>query len=87
MSKDTDWWVYMLTCSDGSLYTGITTDVARRVKEHNGEGLRDLGSKYTKARRPVVLAYKEKAQDRSAASKREAEIKKLPKVEKNKLLH
>lgn len=69
------WNVYMLRCADGTLYTGITTDVARRVAEHNGEG--GLGARYTRSRRPVTLAYMEPAGDRAAAARREAAIKQL----------
>ena len=66
------WYVYMLRCGDGSLYTGSTTDVARRLREHqNG-----TGAKYTRTRPPVTLAYTEEAPDRSAAQRREAAIKK-----------
>lgn len=73
------WWVYILKCADNTLYTGITTDVERRVDEHNHE---NLGAKYTKARRPVTLLYKEACENRSAASKRESAIKKLKRSEK-----
>jgi len=69
------WAVYILRCADGSLYTGITRDVARRVKEHNSNGL--LAARYTRTRRPVVLVYQEPAATRSAASKREYRIKRL----------
>jgi len=51
------WWVYIVSCADATLYTGITTDVERRVAEHNSESL--LAAKYTRARQPVVLVYKE----------------------------
>ena len=63
----------MVQCADNSLYTGITTELERRVKEHNKS---DKGAKYTKVRRPVHLVYSEKYPDRSTASKREYEIKK-----------
>jgi putative endonuclease len=63
--------VYLLECADGSIYTGITTDVLRRLKEHK-EG---KGAHYTKARKAMNIVYSEKAKDRSAAQKREAEIK------------
>lgn len=69
------WWVYMLCCVDGSLYTGITTDIARRVAEHNGDG--GLGARYTRSRRPVELVYVEAAAGRAAATRREAAIKQL----------
>ncbi len=69
------WFVYMLRCADGSLYTGITTDIERRLAEHNGEGT--LGARYTRSRRPVTLAYAEATADRASASRREAAIKRL----------
>jgi len=74
------WWVYMLRCVDGSLYTGITTDVARRVAEHNGDG--GPGARYTRSRRPVELAYVEAAAGRAAATRREAAIKRLDRERK-----
>lgn len=74
--------VYILECEDGSLYTGITTDVVRRLKEHK-EG---IGSHYTKAHKPVGFLYVEKQKDRSSASKREAEIKKMPRSKKLELI-
>ena len=76
------WFVYMLRCADGTLYTGVTTDVTRRVSEHNGEGAKGKGAKYTKARRPITLAYQEVVSDRSAAQIREAAIRKCTKFEK-----
>lgn len=78
------WYVYILKCSDSSLYTGVTTDIVRRLDEHNHS---PLGAKYTKPRRPVTLFYKEIHQNRTEATKREAEIKKLPRVKKIKLSH
>lgn len=70
----------MLRCADGTLYTGITTDIARRVAEHNGEG--GLGARYTRSRRPVQLVYVEAAADRAEAARREAAIKRLDRVHK-----
>lgn len=70
----------MLRCADGSLYTGITTDVHRRVAEHNGDAR--LGARYTRARRPVQLVYAEGAADRAEASRREAAIKRLDRARK-----
>jgi putative endonuclease len=78
------WTVYILRCADGSLYTGITKDVARRVKEHNSSGL--PGAKYTRARRPVALVYQEPAATRAAAARREYRIKRLRRGEKQKLV-
>lgn len=81
-----NWFVYMVRCSDNSLYSGITTDVKRRVAEHNGEVAgKDKGAKYTKARRPVTLAYTKCCKDRSAAAKAEAALRKLSKAEKEEL--
>lgn len=73
----------MVRCADGTLYTGISPDVRRRIMLHN-EG---NGAKYTAGRRPVTLVYSEKLTDRSAASKREAEIKKLSRLQKEALIH
>ena len=69
------WFVYIMRCADGTLYTGITTDLARREQEHNAE---KKGARYTRNRRPVVLVYSEAVENRSEASKREHAIKKLP---------
>jgi putative endonuclease len=79
------WYVYMLRCSDGTYYSGVTTDLDRRVKEHNGEGVAGKGAKYTKARRPVRLAYSEPALDRSVAQKREHALRQLTRTEKEKV--
>ncbi|MFA6534138.1 MAG: GIY-YIG nuclease family protein [Patescibacteria group bacterium] len=75
--------LYILLCSDATLYTGITTDLARRVAEHNGGR---LGAKYTRARRPVRVVYSRKFKNRGAAAREEARIKKLKKSEKLKLI-
>jgi len=75
--------LYILECADKTLYTGITTNLDRRIDEHNDSR---LGAKYTLARRPVKLAYSKKFKNRSAASKEEARIKKLAKYEKLKLI-
>lgn len=77
------WYVYILKCADGTLYCGSTTDVKRRVLEHNGVGPK--GAKYTKVRRPVVLMYTEPCLTRSDAGKREWEIKHLKRNEKQKM--
>jgi putative endonuclease len=67
------YYVYIVKCSDETLYTGITTQLNRRIKEHNSS---EKGAKYTRTRRPVELVYSEEYTDRSTASKREYEIKK-----------
>ncbi|MEA1928441.1 MAG: GIY-YIG nuclease family protein [Candidatus Auribacterota bacterium] len=76
------WYVYIVRCRDGQLYTGITTNLDRRVEEHN----RGIGCKYTASRRPVKLVHAEPQPDRSAALKREAEIKSWPRSHKERLL-
>jgi putative endonuclease len=72
------YWVYILECSDGTLYTGYTSDVNRRLHEHNS----GRASKYTRSRLPVNLRYFERAKNRSVALKREYEIKRLSRSEK-----
>ena len=67
------WYVYIVQCVDDSLYTGIATDVERRVAEHNA----GQGARYTRGRGPVTLVYHEMVKDRPAALRREYEIKKL----------
>jgi putative endonuclease len=75
--------VYILKCADGTFYTGVTNDIARRVSEHNTS---TKGAKYTRVRRPLVLAYSEEIGSRSDAQKRESEIKKLRRHEKELLV-
>jgi putative endonuclease len=72
------YYIYMVECSDGSLYTGWTTDPQRRLKEHNA----GRGALYTRWRTPVELRYLEEAPDRSTAQRRENAIKKLPRQKK-----
>ncbi len=76
------WWVYMLRCADGTLYTGITCDLVRRLLQHNA----GTASKYTRSRRPVELAYRKSLSDRSAALRREAAIKRLTRIDKELLI-
>ena len=76
------WKLYILRCRDGSLYTGITTDVEKRFAAHNA----GKGAKYTRGRGPLELVYSEDCGDHSAALKRELEIKSLPREEKMKLI-
>jgi putative endonuclease len=78
--------VYILECADGTLYTGITTDVTRRVAEHNGEHGMGKGAKYTKVRRPVVLRYSESCGTKGQALRREYALKSLSRTEKLALL-
>lgn len=81
--QQNNWYIYILRCSDNSLYTGVTTDCERRLHEHNHS---PRGAKYTRARRPVTLAYSEQASSRSAAQQREAQIKRLTAKQKESLI-
>jgi len=81
-SPMTNWYVYILQCADQTLYTGITTDVERRVEQHND----GTAAKYTASRIPVVLKYVERADNRSEASKRERAIKQMSRAEKLSLI-
>lgn len=76
------WYLYILRCKDGTLYTGITTDTERRLEAHNS----GKGAKYTRGRGPVEMVYREVCPDHSAALKRELEIKGLTRQEKEKLI-
>jgi putative endonuclease len=78
------YYIYILKCSDNTLYTWITTNIEKRLKQHNGEIV--WWAKYTLARKPVVLKYFETSENRSTASKRECEIKKLKREDKLKLI-
>lgn len=77
-----NWYVYILRCGDGSLYTGISDDVLRRLAAHRA----GKGAKYTRGRGPLELVYTQALPDKSAALRREAEIKRLRREEKEKLI-
>lgn len=77
------WYVYILECIDKTLYTGITTDLSRRLAEHNTSA---LGAKYTRGRRPVTMAYSCAFSTKSEAQKEEYRIRKLTKQEKTRLI-
>jgi putative endonuclease len=79
---DKRWYVYILRCRDGSLYTGIATDVQARLAAHQS----GKGAKYTRGRGPLELVYTEECKDHSAALKREVAIKRLSRNEKLKLI-
>ena len=82
-SDDSGWYVYIIRASDDSLYTGITTDLERRLKQHQtGEG----GAKYFRGRKACDFVYTESGHNRSSASIREAQIKKMTRQQKNLLL-
>ncbi len=76
------WYVYILRCADGTLYTGITCDLTRRLRQHN----LGRGAKYTRGRGPVELAFAETCADRSAASKREYAVKRMTPEQKRHLI-
>ena len=76
------YFLYILKCKDGSLYTGITTDVARRFKEHKS----GIGGRYTRSHPPLKIVYTERRKNRSSALKREAAVKKFSKTQKLALL-
>ena len=79
-----DWCVYILRCADGTLYTGVTTDPQRRLREHNVGGR--LAARYTRARLPVELVHQEVAASRVEACRREVAIKKLSREAKQSLI-
>lgn len=76
------WHLYILKCADGTLYTGITNDLERRIKQHES----GQGAKYTRGRAPFKLLYTKKFKTRSAASKKEVEIKKMSRAEKLEII-
>ena len=76
------WYVYILRCGDGTLYTGITDDVPRRLATHRA----GKGAKYTRGRGPLELVWQEEVPDKSAALRREIEIKRLRRAEKERLI-
>lgn len=84
VSAPQSWHVYIVRCADGTFYTGVAIDVARRVDEHNGRGQR--GARYTRVRRPVKLVYQEMAAGRSEAGKREYAIKQQSRTAKRALI-
>ena len=77
-----DWLVYIILCSDGSLYTGITNDLERRLAQHASR----RGAKYFRSRAPGPVVYREPGHDRSSASRREAAIKRLSPTAKRRLI-
>jgi len=80
--RSTIWLVYIVRCVDGSLYTGITNNLERRFQQHNA----GTASRYTRGRLPVVLVYQEEQESRSAALKRELEIKSMSRPQKERLI-
>ena len=79
---ESKWYLYILRCSDNTLYTGITTDVEKRLETHRS----GKGAKYTRGRTPLELVYREECENHSHALKREAEIKNLTRPDKEKLI-
>jgi len=83
-SAKLSWMVYIVRCADGTLYTGVARDAQRRVNEHNSNGA--LAARDTRSRRPVALVHQEPAANRSAACKREHEIKSMTRQAKLELI-
>ena len=79
---ESTWYLYILRCKDGTYYTGITTDVEKRLEVHRS----GKGAKYTRGRGPLELVYSETCENHSQALKRECEVKKLPKEQKQQLI-
>lgn len=79
---ESNWYLYILRCGDGTLYTGITTDVEKRLEAHRS----GKGAKYTRGRAPLELVYREDCGSHSDALKREAAVKKLPRRQKEDLI-
>ena len=77
-----NWFVYILNCADGTLYTGITNDLDRRIKAHNA----GTASKYTRVRRPVSIVYSEEVETKGDALRRELQIKRLTRSEKMEII-
>jgi putative endonuclease len=83
MADSDSWYTYMVRCSDRTLYTGITKDPEKRLNDHNtGRN----GARYTRSRRPVQLVYQEKFSSRSAAARREYQLKQMSRAEKQKIM-
>ncbi len=81
---DASWFLYIVRCVDGSLYTGVTKNISRRLAEHNSDNA--LAAKYTRGRRPVELVYRQSFATRSDACRREYEIKQLSRSQKEELI-
>ena len=79
---DSQWYLYILRCGDGTLYTGITNDIEKRLEAHRT----GKGAKYTRGRGPLELIYQETCESHSHALKRELEVKKLPREKKERLV-
>jgi len=82
--KSNPWYLYVVKCSDNTLYTGVTTNLDRRLNEHNTS---PKGAKYTRKRRPVVLVYSKHYTDRSQAQKAEYQFKSLTRKQKIKVIN
>ena len=83
MKQSSNWYLYVVRCNDGTLYTGVTTDLKRRLDEHNTS---KRGAKYTSRRRPVNLVYYKSYDCRSTAQKAEYKFKKLTREQKEKII-
>jgi putative endonuclease len=87
MPEEVAWTLYMIRCNDGSLYTGITTDVARRLQEHRDSDGLGKGAKFLRGKSPLTLVYTAAVANRSEASRLEYTVKQLTKAEKEALVN
>ena len=86
-ASEKDWFLYLIRCADGSLYTGVTTDVQRRLAEHQGSSTSaGRGAKFLRGKQPLALVYETTVRDRSTALKLEYKVKQLSKAEKEALV-
>lgn len=83
-SESSCWWVYLVCCADHTLYCGVTVNLERRLRQHNGELVG--GARYTRVRRPVELVWKKSASSRSEAQQLEAQMRRLSRQEKQRLI-
>ena len=87
VASTSSWFMYMIRCGDGSLYTGITTDMERRLREHSGAAGSKRGAKSLRGKRPLALVYQTQLQNRSEAQQMEYIVKQLSKIEKESLVN
>ncbi|MDG1461231.1 MAG: GIY-YIG nuclease family protein [Luminiphilus sp.] len=83
-SESRSWWVYLVRCADSTLYSGVTVNLMRRLRQHNGELVG--GARYTRGRRPVELVWQKSASSRSEAQQLEAQTRRLSRRDKQKLI-
>ena len=87
VASTSSWFLYMIRCGDGSLYTGITTDMERRLREHSGAAGSKRGAKSLRGKQPLALVYQTQLQNRSEAQQMEYIVKQLSKIEEESLVN